>query len=91
MCSHVYIEGVCLLPPQDCYKTITLNNACIANAHCCSSIPAHVHGEEIHTKLQASSTLSLLTNLSSHCLQIYPLTAYKLQPAATQDLGMAQT
>ena len=39
------------LLPQDCYKTVGLNNACIANACHCSSFPACVHlkGKEIYT------------------------------------------
>ena len=78
MRGHVYSEGVCLLL-QSYYKTVGLNNASIANAHRYRSIPVCVHFARRVRKLarlQASYILSLLT---------------KLQPAATQCLGMVQT
>ena len=73
MYCHVYAEGVCLLP-WDCYKTVELDNAFIDVLHC-SCIPAYVH-----FVLKARKAVSKLYIL----LQFLT----KLQPAATQHLGM---
>ena len=61
--------------PQGCYKTVGLDNACIANACRCRSIPACVpfcmQGKEIHVRMQVYHSLLI-----------------KLQLAATQGYGI---
>ena len=66
MCGHVYAEGVCLLP-QDCYKTVVLDNAKIINGHCCSLIPACVH----FTRRARKFIQGCKQAVSSQCLQNY--------------------